>query len=163
MRVIEKSKKLQDYPISWHFIGRLQKNKINNLIDLSPTLFQSLDSFELALELNKKLNKKNKKMNCLLQINSSKETTKAGVMPEVALEIYKKIQDNCPNINLIGVMCIGAHTNNINEIKKSFEITRNIFDKITDAKYCSMGMSNDFELAIECGSNMVRIGSLLFN
>jgi len=159
----DKSNKLQDLPISWHFIGRLQKNKINNLIDLSPTLFQSLDSFELALEINKKLKAKNKKINCLLQINSAKESSKAGVMPEVALENYKKIQDKCLNINLMGVMSIGAHTADTDEIKKSFEKTREIFDKIPNAKYCSMGMSGDFELAIECGSNMVRIGSLLFS
>jgi len=158
----DKSNILKDYPISWHFIGRLQKNKINNLIDLSPVLFHSLDSFELAIELDKKLKNKNKKMNCLLQINSAKENTKAGVMPEVALDIYKKIQDNCLNINLLGVMSIGAHTSNKDEIKKSFDITRNIFDKISNAKFCSMGMSGDFEIAIESGSNMVRIGSLLF-
>ena len=153
---------LQDLPISWHFIGRLQKNKINNLIDLDPILFQSLDTVELAQELNKKLKNKNKTMNCLLQINSAKEPQKAGIMPEVAIDTYKYIQDTYTNINLLGVMCIGAYSTNIDDIKKSFDITKNIFDKI-NGKYCSMGMSNDFELAIQSGSNMVRLGSILFN
>jgi pyridoxal phosphate enzyme (YggS family) len=152
---------LQDLPISWHFIGRLQKNKINNLIDLDPVLFQSLDSIELAQELDKKLKIKNKTMNCLLQINSAKEIQKAGVMPDKAIDTYKQIQDEFNNINLLGVMCIGAHTTNKDIIKQSFDITKNIFDKV-NGKYCSMGMSNDFELAIECGSNMIRVGSILF-
>lgn len=161
-----KSKKdeLDELPIEWHFIGRLQKNKINNLIDANPTLMQSLDSLELAEELDKKLEAKNKKMSCLLQINSAHEESKTGVNPEDAVKIYKEIQNSYKNINLKGVMSIGAHTDNRDEIKKSFTVTKNIFDELVPfgAKYCSMGMSSDFELAISCGSNMVRVGSALF-
>ncbi|TLP37663.1 YggS family pyridoxal phosphate-dependent enzyme [Arcobacter arenosus] len=160
----QKSAELEDLPLEWHFVGRLQKNKINNLIDLNPTLIQSLDSLELAEELNKKLEAKNKKISCLLQINSAKEESKAGVMPEDAIEIYKKILETCPNIRLKGVMSIGAHVEDRETIKNSFKITKEIFDslKVYGAKYCSMGMSNDFELAISCGSNMIRVGSSLF-
>lgn len=160
----QKMSDLEELPLEWHFVGRLQKNKINNLIDLKPTLMQSLDSLELANELNKKLEAKNKKMNCLLQINSAKEDSKAGVMPEVAIETYKKIIQSCPNIKLKGVMSIGAHVNDEQLIKQSFEITKTIFDELQEygAKYCSMGMSNDFKLAIKCGSNMIRVGSSLF-
>jgi len=154
---------LKDYPLEWHFIGRLQKNKINALIDLNPFLIQSIDSFELAQEIDKRLKVKNKKLNGLLQINSADEKGKAGVKFDEALEIYKRIQDNCDNINLQGVMSIGAHTDNIDDIKKSFKKTREIFDKLDDVKYCSMGMSGDFELAIECGSNLIRVGGLIFN
>ncbi|QDF29400.1 YggS family pyridoxal phosphate-dependent enzyme [Halarcobacter anaerophilus] len=159
-----KEEKLDELPIEWHFVGRLQKNKINNLIDLNPTLMHSLDSLELAEELNKKLEAKNKKMSCLLQINSAYEESKAGVDPKNAIEIYKEILNSCKNIRLKGVMSIGAHTDDKEVVKKSFLTTKNIFDEVVPlgAKYCSMGMSSDFELAIACGSNMVRIGSSLF-
>ncbi len=156
---------LKDLPLEWHFVGRLQKNKINNLIDLNPTLIHSLDCLELSRQLNKKLEAKNKTISCLLQINSAKEISKTGVMPEEAVEIYQKILNEYTNIKLQGVMSIGAHVEDKKIIKKSFETTKKIFDevKIHGAKYCSMGMSNDFELAIACGSNMIRIGSRLFD
>jgi PLP dependent protein len=158
-----KATELEELPLEWHFIGNLQKNKINNLIDLNPTLFQGLDSLELAQEMQKKLVAKESTMDCLLQINSAKEESKHGVMPEDALEVYKEIQNSCPNIHLKGVMSIGAHTDDTDVIKESFETTHEIFKQLPDAKYCSMGMSRDFELAIECGSNMVRLGSIMFN
>lgn len=160
----EKSETLDDLPIEWHFIGTLQKNKINNLIDLNPALIQSLDSLDLALELNKKLEAKNKKLSALLQINSAYEETKSGVMPEVAIEVYKQIIELCPNIVLKGVMSIGAHVEDEKIIKESFKTTKKIYDELVPfgAKYCSMGMSSDFELAIACGSNMIRVGSSLF-
>lgn len=160
----EKSEMLDELPIEWHFVGTLQKNKINNLIDLNPTLIQSLDSLDLALELNKKLEAKNKKLSALLQINSAYEETKSGVMPEVAVEVYKQIIELCPNIILKGVMSIGAHVEDEKIIKESFKTTKKIFDELVPfgAKYCSMGMSSDFELAIASGSNMIRVGSTLF-
>ena len=160
----QKMEELDELPIEWHFVGTLQKNKINNLIDLNPTLIQSLDSLDLALELNKKLEAKNKKLSALLQINSAYEDTKSGVMPEVAVEVYKQIIKLCPNIILKGVMSIGAHVEDEKIIKESFKTTKKIFDEVVPfgAKYCSMGMSSDFELAIACGSNMIRVGSTLF-
>ena len=160
----QKMEELDELPIEWHFVGTLQKNKINNLIDLNPTLIQSLDSLDLALELNKKLEAKNKKLSALLQINSAYEETKSGVMPEVAIEVYKQIIELCPNIILKGVMSIGAHVEDEKVIKDSFKTTKKIFDELVPlgAKYCSMGMSSDFELAITCGSNMIRVGSTLF-
>lgn len=159
-----KSEELDELPLEWHFVGRLQKNKINNLIDLNPTLIHSLDSLDLAQELNKKLENKNKKLSALLQINSAQEESKTGVIPEEAVEIYKTILETCPNIKLKGVMSIGAHSEDRNIIKESFIKTKNIYTELLPfgAKYCSMGMSSDFELAIACGSNMIRVGSLLF-
>jgi pyridoxal phosphate enzyme (YggS family) len=160
----QKMTDLEDLPLEWHFIGRLQKNKINLLLDLSPTLIQSCDSFELANEINKRAKVKNQKVNILLQINSAKEESKAGARPENAKEIYLNIKENCINLNLKGIMSIGAHTNDTKNIQKSFEITYKIFEELKNsgAKYCSMGMSNDFELAIKCGSNMLRLGSIIF-
>lgn len=160
----EKKETLDELPIEWHFVGTLQKNKINNLIDLNPTLIHSLDSLDLAIELNKKLEAKNKKLSALLQINSAYEDTKSGVTPENAVEIYKQILELCPNVILKGVMSIGANVEDEKVIKESFKTTKKIFDELVPfgAKYCSMGMSGDFELAIDCGSNMIRVGSSLF-
>lgn len=158
-----KSEELEELPLEWHFVGNLQKNKINNLLDINPSLFQALDSLELAHELQKKLEARDMTLDALLQINSAKEESKHGVMPEIAVETYKQIQKECPNINLKGVMSIGAHSDDRAIIKKSFETTHAIYRELEGATICSMGMSGDFELAIECGSNMVRLGSIMFN
>lgn len=157
-----KSEILSNLDIKWHFIGRLQSNKINQLISLRPTLWQSCESLEMALEVDKRLNYK---LDTLLQINSANEETKQGVDPKDAINIYKEIQSRCVNLNLIGVMSIGAHSDDIDEVKKSFEITKEIFDSLKPhgATICSMGMSGDFKLAIECGSNMIRLGTILYN
>ena len=155
---------LEDLPLEWHMIGALQKNKINNLIDLRPTLMQSLDSIVLAQELNKKLLAKETKLNCLLQINAAKEESKSGVSAEEAFDIYQSIQESCPQINLKGVMTIGAHSEDTKLIQQSFETTHSIYEKLQKegATICSMGMSSDYTLAIKCGSNLVRVGSALF-
>lgn len=159
----QKAQELEELPLEWHFIGNLQKNKINQLIKVNPFLFQSLDSLELAVELDKRLEVQGTKMDALLQINSAYEESKSGVMPEAALDTYQTIISTCKNIHLKGVMSIGAHADDKAIVKKSFETTHNIFSKLDTATICSMGMSGDFELAIACGSNMVRIGSLMFN
>jgi PLP dependent protein len=158
-----KAVELEELPLEWHFIGNLQKNKINNLLDINPTLFHALDSLELAHELQKKLETRDMTLDALLQINSAKEESKHGFMPEIAKEAYEEIKKECPNINLKGVMSIGAHTEDKDIIKKSFETTYEIYKQLDGATICSMGMSGDFELAIECGSNMVRLGSIMFN
>lgn len=157
-----KSQELDEFPLEWHFIGNLQKNKINNLLDIDPTLFQALDSMELAEELQKKLEAKDMTLNCLVQINSAQEDSKHGFMPQDAKEAYLNIIESCPNIKLRGVMSIGAHSDDKAIIKKSFETTYAIYKELPNATICSMGMSGDFEMAIECGSNMVRLGSVIF-
>ena len=155
---------LEELPLEWHMIGNLQKNKINNLIDLHPTLMHSLDSLALAQELNMKLEAKEKKMNCLIQINAANEKNKSGVSADQAFDIYQQIKESCPNIKLKGIMSIGAHSDDIKPIQKSFETSYNIFEKLQKegATYCSMGMSSDYELAIKCGSNLIRVGSTVF-
>ena len=164
-RVQELAKKeleLQDFTdIKWHMIGRLQNNKINQMISLKPVLWQSCDSFERALEVDKRLSYK---LDTLLQINSADEDTKQGVSVANAAEIYERIQSECKNINLKGVMSIGAHVDEPKEVQKSFELTYKIYEslKTKGASICSMGMSSDFELAIKCGSNMIRLGTMLY-
>jgi pyridoxal phosphate enzyme (YggS family) len=163
-QLAERIEATEDLPLEWHMIGRLQKNKINKLIDLRPALLQSLDGIELAQALQKRLEVKEATMNALLQINASGEESKAGVSPDEAVETYLRIKESCPAIRLQGVMTIGAHTEEKAAVKAGFEKTYRIFERLQKegAKYCSMGMSGDYELAIECGSNMVRIGSALF-
>lgn len=155
---------LEHLPLEWHFIGRLQTNKINQLIDINPFLMHSLSSLELALEIDKRLHVKGKTMAVLLQINSAYEEQKAGVLPEASLEIYEQIASTCKHLELKGVMSIGAHVDDEKIIQKSFETTYRLFEKLQSkgAKYCSMGMSGDYELAVQCGSNMLRLGSILF-
>ena len=164
-RVQELAKKeleLQNFTdIKWHMIGRLQNNKINQMISLKPVLWQSCDSFERALEVDKRLSYK---LDTLLQINSADEDTKQGVSVANAAEIYERIQSECKNINLKGVMSIGAHVDEPKEVQKSFELTYKIYESLKSkgATICSMGMSSDFELAIKCGSNMIRLGTMLY-
>jgi pyridoxal phosphate enzyme (YggS family) len=160
----ERMSELDEFPLEWHMIGSLQKNKINNLIDLRPALMQSLESLDLAKELNKKLEIKNSKMSCLLHINAANEERKSGVSGDEAHDIYQQIQELCPNIKLKGVMTIGAHTQDEKLIQNSFETTHNIYKDLekNGATICSMGMSSDYELAIKCGSNLIRVGSAIF-
>jgi len=162
---LEKRKEILSHiPLEWHFLGNLQKNKINKLIDLRPSLMQSLNSIELALELNKKLDIKNQKLNCLLQINSSNNSNQSGVNPEMAKDLYQEIRESCPNITLKGVMSIGANSIDTIEIRDSFEKTHEIYQSLEKdgANICSMGMSGDYKLAIKCGSNLIRVGTALF-
>ncbi len=160
----ERMSTLEELPLQWQMIGTLQKNKINNLIDLRPTLMQSLDSLALATELNKKLEAKKSTMNCLIQINAANEATKSGFRSQEAYDIYQQIKESCPHINLKGVMTIGAHSEDTKLIQQSFETTHAIYEKLQKegATICSMGMSADYPLAIKCGSNLVRVGSALF-
>ena len=160
--LITKSEALQELPIEWHFIGTLQKNKINHLLGVQPSLIHSIDSLELAHALNERLGRENMSMRALVQINSAYEESKSGFFPEEINEKYAQIHEECPHLHLQGVMSIGAHVEDPLIIKKSFETTRRIYETLPNATVCSMGMSNDFELAIECGSTLIRLGSVLF-
>lgn len=152
---------LSDLPLKWHFIGSLQSNKINHLLSLRPILWQSCNSFELALAVDKRANFT---LDTLLEINSADESSKSGIEISSAVDEFLKIKEECKNLNLCGVMSIGAHSDDEREIQKSFEITYKIFENLQPhgAKICSMGMSDDYELAIKCGSNMVRLGRILY-
>lgn len=158
-----KVEELDDLPLEWHFIGNLQKNKINTLLSLNPQLLHSIDSLEIAHALNERLVREGKTLRALVQVNSAYEESKSGFTPEAFNDAYAQIIEQCPALHLQGIMSIGAHTDEIDVVKKSFELTRSLFDELPNATICSMGMSGDFELAIECGSTMVRLGSILFN
>jgi PLP dependent protein len=161
--LVSKSEVLEDLPIEWHFIGTLQKNKINHLLSVQPHLLHSIDSVELAHALNERLERENMTLRALVQINSAYEESKSGFSPEEIGDKYAQIQQECPRLQLQGVMSIGAHVDDPAIIQKSFETTRRIFETLPNATVCSMGMSSDFEQAIECGSTMIRLGSILFS
>ena len=163
-RVQELAKKreiLANLAINWHFIGNLQSNKINALIALRPKLWQSCNSAKLAKAVNSRLNYR---LDTLLEINVANEPSKSGIDAKIAVETFLQIKSECKNLNLIGVMSIGAHTNEASKIEQSFKATRKIFETLKPhgAKICSMGMSDDYEIALENGSNMVRLGRILF-
>lgn len=162
----EKSQILQNLPLEWHFIGHLQENKINQLLGLKPFLFQALDSLKLASALQKRLESNRQTLDCLLEVNSSLESTKGGFALESALQSYKDISDSCPNIKLKGIMTIATNSSDTKIIDSCFRKTRDIFDRLRSVyesvEILSMGMSGDYKIAIANGANMVRIGSEVF-
>lgn len=164
----EKMQGAGDLPLEWHFIGHLQENKINALLAVKPTLFQSLDSLKLAYALQKRLESSNEVLNCLLQVKTSSENSKSGFAQEVALESYYKIAQECPNLRLKGIMTIAENTSDRKIIDSCFKSAKNIFDALSNfnapsrAEILSMGMSGDYDIAIANGANMVRVGSEIF-
>ncbi|WP_024834724.1 YggS family pyridoxal phosphate-dependent enzyme [Ruminiclostridium josui] len=156
-----------DESIKWHLIGHLQTNKVKYIID-KVHMIHSVDSFELAKEINSRAGKAGKKMNVLLQVNVSGEETKFGIRPEEVNE-YVEYISQLENLSLRGMMTIAPFTENTQEIRPIF---KNLYDIFIDIKskridnvsmdYLSMGMSNDFEVAIEEGANIVRIGTGIF-
>jgi pyridoxal phosphate enzyme (YggS family) len=150
--------------INWHFIGHLQSNKVKYIVPFVH-LIHGVDSFKLLQEINKQALKNNRVIDCLLQVHIAKEETKFGMdAPELAdaLEAAKQL----PNVNIKGLMGMASFSDNqelvANEFKYLHELfTTHQFDK-KPASILSMGMSADYPLAVAAGSNMVRIGSLLF-
>lgn len=153
--------------VKWHMIGHLQRNKVKYIID-KVELIHSLDSYRLAVEIDKRAKEHNKIMPCLLQINVSEEESKYGISPNEVMDILKKI-DKLDNIRIDGLMTMAPYTDVIEKTRKYFKKLKEISLSINTQdfssvkmKYLSMGMSNDFTVAIEEGANLVRIGSKIF-
>ena len=152
---------------NWHLIGRLQTNKVKSIIG-KVTMVHSLDRLELAQELQKRACAANRTIDCLVQVNVSGEQTKAGVEPEALFPYLQKVS-LLDHIRIKGLMTIAPETDNPENIRWVFRELKQIavdtgwekLDNIT-MQYLSMGMSNDFETAIEEGANIVRIGSSIF-
>lgn len=164
--------------IRWHFIGHLQSNKINKVLNL-PNLhmIQTVHSSKLAEGLNKAWAKlkeehsdKAAKLNVLVQINTSGEDEKNGVQPEDAVELYRHVLEKCPNLNCEGVMTIGRFGHDystgpnpdFNTLMKCHQEICSTFERDPIEVQVSMGMSDDFMQAIEEGSTIVRVGSSIF-
>ncbi|MDY3903126.1 YggS family pyridoxal phosphate-dependent enzyme [Peptoniphilus sp.] len=159
--------KLKNNKINFHLIGNLQTNKVKYIYD-KVELIQSLDRIKLAQEIDKRAARDNIKVNCLIQINIGNEETKSGIKYENTEDFIYELLDY-KNINIKGLMAIAPNSPDETLLRKLFEKMNNMFENISskkyegvEMKYLSMGMSHDFKLAIEEGSNMIRVGSKLF-
>jgi hypothetical protein len=153
--------------INKHFIGHLQSNKTKKAV-LNFDLIQSLDSIDLANNINKYAQDINKIQECLIELKVSQEESKFGVPIEKIYGIYDHCLANCKNILISGIMTIAPYFDDKENVRPYFQKAYNIYSdmqkKVGNEKFkiLSMGMSNDFEIAIEEGSNMVRVGSAIF-
>lgn len=152
---------------SWHLIGHLQTNKVKHIID-KVKMIHSVDRIELAQEIQKRAEKAGRVMDVLVQVNVAEEATKFGISPESVKGFLNEISQ-FKNLKVKGLMTIAPYVENPEEVRWVFRELRKIFIDINkeninniDMDYLSMGMSNDFEVAIEEGSNMVRVGTAIF-
>ena len=156
--------------INWHMIGHLQTNKVKKIIPFI-SLIHSVDSLKLIDKIENESEKFDKKTNILLQVHIAKEKSKYGFNFEEVRYFFKnQLDESYKNINIVGLMGMATFTNNKNQIRKEFKKLKILYDEIKSIsqknnqkiKILSMGMSSDYKIAIEEGSNMVRIGSLIF-
>lgn len=155
-------------PVKWHMIGHLQTNKVKYIID-KVSMIHSVDSYKLAAEINKRAAQHGLVMDILLQVNSAEEESKFGITTDETEKLIKEILDTCENVRIRGLMCIAPYADDPEDIKVYFEDVKKQYDEfgkiehpMLDFKYLSMGMSHDFPVAIEAGSNLVRVGSAIF-
>lgn len=172
-KIQEMTDKWEQMPkdIQWHMIGHVQTNKVKFMAEYV-SLIHGVDSLKLLQEINKQAKKHNRVIDCLLQIHIAEEETKFGLDKLELEEILKQVQidkSEFENIRIVGLMGMATFTENQNQIEKEFNHLKSIFDnyKKLNTKHCqlntlSMGMSGDYQLAISCGSTMVRIGSSIF-
>ena len=166
-KVQELLTKVNELPadIQWHLIGHLQTNKVKYIAPFIDTI-QSVDSEKLLLEINKEAARNNRKIKVLLQVKIAEEETKYGLEIAEAKEIFSNyLEHQYPNIEILGLMGMATFTDNKNQVKSEFLILKSLFDELSTFRKLetlSMGMSDDFALAIECGSTSVRIGSAIF-
>ena len=165
-RVQELTDKYSNLPkdIKWNMIGNLQSNKVKYIASFVD-LIHSLDSLKLAKEINKQAEKNNRVIDCLVQIKISKEETKHGVSFDNFDEFYKNVK-SLKFINIAGLMGMASFTDDKNLIKDEFKSISSLYKKLKlvdkNFKYLSIGMSNDYNLAVNEGGNMIRIGSRIF-
>lgn len=160
--LIAKWEVLQDKP-TWHFIGSLQTRKVRNIID-KVDYIHSLDRPSLAKEINKRANKR---MKCLVQVNVSGEESKHGLAPQEVINFIRTIQDY-PNIEVAGLMTMAPHTDDQSILRDCFRTLKSLQIEVQQMKVeyapcteLSMGMSNDYVIAVEEGATLVRIGTAL--
>jgi len=155
-------------PVRWHLIGHLQTNKVKYIID-KVDMIHSVDSIKLAKEIDKRAKAAGKTMDILVQINPAEEESKFGVTIEGAGDLVREILENCENIRIRGLMSVAPIAEDPRDVKPLFDGVKAKYDELAqiddpklDFKYLSMGMSHDFAVAIEAGSNLVRVGSAIF-
>lgn len=156
-------------PVRWHLIGHLQTNKVKQIID-KVVMIHSVDSVHLAKEIDKRAEQKGIVMDILVQINSAMEESKFGVSSNEVKLLIKEISEKYNNIRIRGIMCIPPFFDDPEMSREYFKEAKDIFyelkqvdfNKNVSLDYLSMGMSNDFEIAVEEGSNIIRVGSSIF-
>lgn len=163
---------LEKYPhvgpkVQWHLIGHLQSNKVKKAVEIF-SLIHSVDSVGLAKEIGHRATQSGKIQDILLEVNTSGEPQKYGFLPEDILEVLKEIND-IPGIKVLGLMTVGPLTEDEEKVRSAFRRLRGIFEEAVklelsnmEMRHLSMGMSGDFEIAIEEDSNMIRVGSAIF-
>lgn len=170
-KIQEMTEKWEQMPkdIQWHMIGHVQRNKVKHMAEYV-SLIQGVDSLRLLQEINKQAKKWRRVIPCLLQVYIASEETKYGLEQDELLELihsdeFKKLE----HIKVVGLMGMASFTDNFEQIKKEFQTLKDIFDYVKPYQlsnchfeHLSMGMSNDYQTAIECGSTIVRIGSKIF-
>lgn len=161
---------LEKYPllpkdIQWHLIGHLQTNKVKYIAEFVDTI-QSVDSEKLLLEINKEAGKHSRNIKVLLQVKIAAEDSKFGLEITEAEDLFKKyINGEFPNVEITGLMGMATFTEDQDQVKEEFLLLNKVFDELNQLKKLetlSMGMSDDFPIAIECGANSVRVGSAIF-
>lgn len=158
-RVQELQQKVPQLPadIHWHFIGHLQTNKVRDLLKLRPYLIQSVDSERLLKAINDEAAKQGFVQDVLLEVHVAKEETKTGFSPE-EISNFKSQISNFSNVRIRGLMTMATNTDDETEIRRCFTEAK----QLCTGEVLSMGMSDDYQIAIECGATMVRIGSTIF-
>lgn len=153
--------------LEWHFVGHLQSNKVNKVVRFA-SMVQSIDRMKIAEKINQRLVKVGKQMDVLIQVNVSGEESKYGVKPDNTIAFIEECA-TLDQLNIKGLMTIGLFSGDWPKVRQGFRKLRRLRDKITalqidhvQMQYLSMGMTNDFEIAIEEGANMIRIGRGIF-
>lgn len=171
-KIQEMAEKFEQMPkdIEWHMIGHVQTNKVKFMASFV-SLVHGVDSLRLLEEINKQALKNNRIIDCLLQVHIAEEETKFGLSESELNELLQSESfSQLKNIKIKGLMGMATFTDNQNQIEKEFKHLKSVFDRLSQSqkadnyemKILSMGMSGDYQLAIECGSTMVRIGSSIF-
>lgn len=151
----------------WHFIGRLQTNKVKYIID-KVALIHSLDRIELAAEIEKQAAKHGKVQDCLVEINMGSEISKGGLEPDKLFEFVDSLKDY-KHLRILGIMSVLPNLEDKSALRKLYAELQQLFEQLKtkrqgnlEVKYLSAGMTNDYEIALEYGSNMIRLGRVLF-
>ena len=161
-KVQEMVAKFEQLPkdIEWHMIGHVQTNKVKYMAAFVNTI-QSVDSQKLLKEIQKQAYRNRRIIRCLIQIRIADEDTKFGIEPS-ELNDFLNFSKMLPNIKITGLMGMASFTNNKNQIRNEFRMLSNLYDDFSDLKVLSIGMSGDYQIGIEEGSTMIRIGSKIF-
>tara|TARA_R100001369_G_scaffold92237_1_gene136350 strand:- start:505 stop:1158 length:654 start_codon:yes stop_codon:yes gene_type:complete len=167
-KIQEMAEKHEEMPkdIQWHMIGHVQRNKVKYMAEFV-NLIHGVDSYKLLKEIDKQAKKYDRTIDCLLQIKIAEEDSKFGMSAEDAYTLLESDEfSELEHINIVGLMGMATFTDNTTQVENEFNFLKTTFDKLrtlnSELKTISMGMSGDYELAIECGSTMIRVGSSIF-